>query len=99
MQLCSACLCAPSNVQLCIEKCEHLPPPPPKTHTFLKRPFLIDFKKYTHTPPPPYMVTCLHIGAKIVNNPKKWQKRTKLAAFERGREKYAEILQILCHGA
>ena len=26
---------------------------PPPTHTFLKRPFLTDFKKYTHTPPPP----------------------------------------------
>ena len=24
---------------------------PPLTHTFLKRPFLTDFKKYTHTPP------------------------------------------------
>ena len=32
------------------QKCDHLPPPP--THTFLKRPFLTDFKKYTHTPPP-----------------------------------------------
>ena len=30
-----------------------LAPPsyPPQTHTFLKRPFLTDFKKYTHTPP------------------------------------------------
>ena len=25
----------------------------PPTHTFLKRPFLTDFKKHTHTPPPP----------------------------------------------
>ena len=25
--------------------------PPPLTHTFLKRPFLTDFQKYTHTPP------------------------------------------------
>ena len=24
---------------------------PPPTHTFLKRPFLTDFKKHTHTPP------------------------------------------------
>ena len=24
--------------------------PPPQTHTFLKRPFLTDFKKHTHTP-------------------------------------------------
>ena len=27
-------------------------PPPPPTHTFLKQPFLTDFKKYTHTHPP-----------------------------------------------
>ena len=27
--------------------------PPPQTHTFLKRRFHADFKKYTHTPPPP----------------------------------------------
>ena len=29
------------------------PPPPihPPTHTFLKWPFLTDFRKYTHTPP------------------------------------------------
>ena len=33
------------------QKCGHLPPPP--SHTFLKRPFLTDFKKYTHTPPTP----------------------------------------------
>ena len=26
--------------------------PPPPTHTFLKCPFLTDFKKFTHTPPP-----------------------------------------------
>ena len=38
-----------ANVQLCVEKCEHLSPP--KTRTFLKRPFLTDFKKYTHPPP------------------------------------------------
>ena len=31
------------------QKCDHLPPP--LTHTFLKRPFLTDFKKYSHTPP------------------------------------------------
>ena len=29
-------------------KCDHLSTP----HTFLKRPFLTDFKKCTHTPPP-----------------------------------------------
>ena len=28
-------------------------PIPPFTHTFLKQPFLTDFKKYTHYPPPP----------------------------------------------
>ena len=26
---------------------------PPLTHTFLKQPFLTDFKKCTHPPPPP----------------------------------------------
>ena len=26
---------------------------PPPTHTFLKWPFLTDFNKHTHTPPPP----------------------------------------------
>ena len=35
------------------QKCDHLSPPPPPTHTFLKRPFLTDFKKYTTPPPPP----------------------------------------------
>ena len=52
---------------------------PPPTHTFLKWPFLTDFKKYTHTPPPPQVTTCLHIGAKVVEiaekcqNPQSWQ--------------------------
>ena len=45
----SAPSCVPSLVQLCAQNCDHLPPPP--THTFLKRPFLTDFKKHTHTPP------------------------------------------------
>ena len=42
-------LCIVQFEALFAEKCDHLPPPP--THTFLKRPFLTDFKKYTHTPP------------------------------------------------
>ena len=52
---------------------------PPPTHTFLKWPFPTDFKKYTHTPPPPQVTTCLHIGAKVVEiaekcqNPQSWQ--------------------------
>ena len=45
--------CASSNSQLCAQKCDHLQPPPPPGPTFLKRPFLTDFKKYTHTPHPP----------------------------------------------
>ena len=51
---------------------------PPPTHTFLKRRFLTDFKKYTHTPPP-QVKTCLHIEAKVVEiaekcqNPESWQ--------------------------
>ena len=28
-------------------------PPPPQIHTFLKWPFLTDFKKYAHAPLPP----------------------------------------------
>ena len=65
-------LCESSNGQLRSEKCEHLTPPPPQPIQFLKQPFLTDFKQYTHTPP--YMVTCLHIGAKVVKkNPKMWQ--------------------------
>ena len=46
-------------------------PPSPPTHAFLKWPVLTDFKKYTHTPP--YVMTCLHIEAKLVKNPKKCQ--------------------------
>ena len=38
--------CASSHVQLCAQNCDHLPPPP--RHTFLKQPFLTDFKKHTH---------------------------------------------------
>ena len=43
-------LCIVQFEALFAEKCDHLPPPP-QTHTFLKRPFLTDFKKYTHSPP------------------------------------------------
>ena len=49
--LCSAPSHASSKFQLCAQKCDHLNPPP--NNTFLKRHFLTDFKKYTHTPPPP----------------------------------------------
>ena len=62
------CLCAPSNVLFYAEKCA-----PPPTHTFLKWRFLADFKKYTHTPPPPYVMTCLHMEAKLVENAEKCQ--------------------------
>ena len=40
--------CASSHLQLCAQNCDKVSPPP--THTFLKRLFLTDFKKYTHTP-------------------------------------------------
>ena len=41
--------CASSTLQLHLLQNVIIYPPP--THTFLKRPFLTDFKKYTHTPP------------------------------------------------
>ena len=41
--------CVSSRLQLCVQNYDHLPPPP--THTFLKRRFLTDFEKHTHTPP------------------------------------------------
>ena len=43
------CLCALSNVLRCAERV-NTPPPPGPTHTFLKWPFLTDFKKYIHNP-------------------------------------------------
>ena len=69
------CLCAPSHVSCCAEKCQALPP---QTHTFLKRRFHADFKKYTHPPPPP-VTTCLHAEAKVAEttekcqNPQSWK--------------------------
>ena len=45
---------------------------PPPTHTFLKRPFLTDFKKHSHTPPPPPKVTTFWcIGLKVEKNREK----------------------------
>ena len=70
MELCSAYLCAPSNVQLCVEKCDHLPPP--LTHTFVKRPFLIDLKKNTHTPPRIWLHGCTSEQNLFKKN-KKWR--------------------------
>ena len=43
---------------------------PPFTHTFLKWPFLTNFKKYTHTPPP-YATKFWCIGRKIEKTLKK----------------------------
>ena len=63
------------------EKCDH---PPPPTHTFLKRPFLTDFKKYTHTPF--YGTKFWSIGPKIHKNQEKCQKPTVLAHNECPRE-------------
>ena len=48
--------------------------PPPQTYTFLKWPFLTDFKNI-HIPPPPYVMTCLHI-AKLGKQSQKVPKRT-----------------------
>ena len=47
--LCTAPSCVSTSFQPFAQKYGHLPPP--LTYTFLKRPFLTDFKKYTHTPP------------------------------------------------
>ena len=51
-------------------------PPPPQTHTFLKRPFLTDFKNI-HIPPPPGDM--LAHRSKTCKESKKVTKRTKLA--------------------
>ena len=57
--------------------------PPPPTHTFLKWPFLTDFKKCTHTPPPPTPRE-RYFGAsdEEFKNPEKTPKPTKLAHNE-----------------
>ena len=63
-------LCIVQIEALFAEKCDHLPPPPP-THTFLKRLFLTDFKKYTHTP---FKVTKFwRIGRKVHKTEEKCQ--------------------------
>ena len=68
------------------QKCDHLPPPP-KTNTFLKRPFLTDFKKYTHTPPAaPKGNEILVHWTKSSQNPGEVPKPTALAHTECPRE-------------
>ena len=52
------------------------PPPPLQRIHFLKRPFLRDFKKYTDDFP--YVLTCLHIGAKIAKKKPKSAKMHKI---------------------
>ena len=54
---------------------------PPTTHTFLKWSFfLTDFKKkYTHTPP--YVMTCLHIKAKLAKKSQKSANRHKIGSL------------------
>ena len=52
---------------------------PPMTHTFPKTAFSHRFQKVYTYPPPPYVVTCLHIGAKDVKKNPKVAKCTKLA--------------------
>ena len=64
------CLRAPSNVLCYAEKCH-----PPPIHTFLKWRFLADFKKYTHTPPPPLGDDMFAHGSKTCRkcqNPQSW---------------------------
>ena len=64
---CHVCVHRP----VCCATLKNVTPPP--THTFLKWRFLADFKKYTHTPPPPQVTTCLHMEAKVVENAEKCQ--------------------------
>ena len=75
-----------SNLQLRLLKNVTIYPPPP-THTFLKRPFLTDFKKYTHTPPPPQRDEILAHWTKSSENPGKMPKPTVLAHTDYPREK------------
>ena len=63
-------LCIVQFEALFAEKCDHLPPPPPNP-TFLKRPFLTDFKKYTHTPPK--VTKFWRIGRKVHKTEEKCQ--------------------------
>ena len=62
---------------------------PPLTHIFLKRPYCTDFKKYTHTPPPPTPRNNILVHwAKSAEKPMKMPKPTELAQTECGREIY-----------
>ena len=55
---------------------KNMVPPPPMTHTSSKRPFLADFKKYTHKPPEG--TKFWHMGPKVqkpaekCQNPPRW---------------------------
>ena len=53
---------------------------PPPAHTFLKWPFLTNFKKYTH-PPPPYVMTCFRMDAKLEKKIPKSAKTHKVGTF------------------
>ena len=46
---------------------------PPPTHTFLKRRFLTDFEKHTHTPPTPKVTTFWCIRPKVEKSLKKFE--------------------------
>ena len=59
---------------------------PPPTHTFPKRRFLTDFKKYTHTPPPPPGDDMFAPISKSSRNCRKVPKPRKLACSECPRE-------------
>ena len=72
-------LCTSSHLLLCAQKCDHLPPP--QTYTFLKGPFLTDFKKYTHTPPPQGNDILAH-WTESSENLGKVPKPTELAHYE-----------------
>ena len=69
------------------QECDHLPP---QTHTFLKRPFLTDLKKYTHTPPPPPRDEILAHWTKSSQNPGKVPKPTALAHTKCPRQIYPQ---------
>ena len=75
-------------------------PPPPPTHTFLKRPFLTDFKKYHR---PPKGTKFWRIGPNISQNPGKVPKPTVLTHTECSREIWGwalcPLLRMMAAGA
>ena len=84
--------CVSSRLQLCVQNCDHLPPP---THTFLKRRFLTDFEKHTHTPPKVTTFWC--IRPKVEKNLKKCENAPRWQETdvpERNQISYNEVSNI-----